>query len=160
MLKPEHQFLLPLMTVLSSRLHLAFGKTVGLHLSRFRLLFLLYVSGEITPTGLLRQTGMDAATLTRVMKDFEEQGLVLRRPDPADARQTLVRLSDKGLESVQDYLPRRDAFVAEALDGLEPAELSELTRLLERLEANLAGLAGLAPIGLAMNIDPARPSDI
>jgi DNA-binding MarR family transcriptional regulator len=160
MLNPEHQFLLPLVTVLSARLHNAFGKVVGLHLSRFRVLFLLYVAGEATPTYLMRQTAGDAAALTRVLKDFEEQGLVLRRPDPDDARQTLLRLSEKGLEAVRDYLPRRDAFVAEALDGLDSEELATLARLMERVEANLSALAGLPPIGLTMNVDPERPPDI
>lgn len=159
MLKPEHQYLLPQLTAFHSRAQAAFGKAVGMHLSRFRVLYMLYVMGESAPAALLKRTVMDAAALTRVMKDFEDQGLILRRADPADARSRFAALTPAGTEKVVALLIARDRFVEDALAGLSPEENAALAELMQRVEANLSKLASLPPIGDSLNIDPARPKE-
>lgn len=159
MLKPEHQFLLPQVVALTHRLHAAFSGTVGIHHSRFRVLFLLHVMGEATPTAIQKQTVMDPAALTRTLKDFEAQGMIERRTDPADARQTLLKLTQDGRREIRRLLPLRDAFVVQALEGLSPDALAVFEQSMARVEANLSALAGLPPAGATLNIDPSRPAD-
>jgi DNA-binding MarR family transcriptional regulator len=159
MVKPEHQFLLPQLTALHSRLQAAFSRAVGLHLSRFRVLYMLYVLGESSPGALLRLTTMDAAALTRVLKDFEAQGLIVRRTAPGDGRQKLAALTPAGLSLVQERLGARDRFIVDALAGLTDAEAQALSQLLGKVEANVSRLAGLPAVGATLNIDAARPKE-
>lgn len=158
MLKPEHEFLMPQLLALYGRTMAAFSRTVGLHLSRFRVLFVLHVLGESAPGVLLNWVGMDAAMLTRVLKDFEADGLVVRRTDPADARSRLAALTPGGAAYAAELVAARDRFVADALAGFGADELATLATLMERLEASMSRLSGQPAIGLAMNIDPSRRS--
>lgn len=159
MLKPEQTYLLPQLTALHTRAHAAFGKAVGMHMSRFRVLYLLYVMGESAPGALLKRTVMDAAALTRVMKDFEDEGLIMRRPDPADARSRFAALTPAGAAKVAALVAARDQFVEDALAGLSPEENRALAALMRRVEANISKLAGAPAIGESLNIDPDRPEN-
>lgn len=158
MLKPEHEFLLPQLNALTPRLHAAFVERVGVNPARFRVLFMLHVLNDTTPTALLRHVTMQPAALTRILKDMERQGLVAVRPDPSDARQKLAALTDEGQALVRRKLPLRDEMVADALAEFEPAELDVLARLLLRLEENLSAIARLDPVGVSHNLDPQRES--
>jgi len=87
--------------------------------------------GEIS-----RRSRLSKQTMTTMVRLAERDGLVVREPDPADARAVLVRLSDRA---------RRFAPVAErVLERLEErvAEMLGETEQ-RRLRAALTGLAEL-----------------
>ena len=42
--------------------------------------------------------GMEATSLSRILKSMEEKGLILRKPNPDDGRGVLIYLTDFGLE--------------------------------------------------------------
>jgi DNA-binding MarR family transcriptional regulator len=72
--------------------------------------------------------------------DLESCGLIARRTDPADARRTLVELTDEGRETLQADRRQREGWLARAIaEDLAPAEQELLVRaiaLLERLSSN------------------------
>src|SRR5271154_7360820 len=49
-----------------------------------------------TATWLGRELNLDAGYLSRILRDFERQGLILRRPSLHDGRQTLISLTSVG----------------------------------------------------------------
>jgi DNA-binding MarR family transcriptional regulator len=49
-------------------------------------------------TKIAPQMGLEARSLTRILKSMEEKELIYRAPDPSDKRGVLVFLSAKGLE--------------------------------------------------------------
>ena len=49
-------------------------------------------------TSLGPQMGMEATSLSRILKSMEEKGLILRKPNPDDGRGVLIYLTDFGLE--------------------------------------------------------------
>ena len=49
-------------------------------------------------TKIAPQMGLEARSLTRILKSMEEKDLIYRAPDPNDKRGVLVFLTDKGLE--------------------------------------------------------------
>lgn len=58
---------------------------------------------EGTPsTSLGPKMGMEATSLSRVLKNMEEEGLILRKPNPRDGRSVLICLTDFGLEKRLD----------------------------------------------------------
>ena len=54
---------------------------------------------EGTPsTSLGPKMGMEATSLSRILKTMEERGLIERRPNPLDGRGVLIHLTDFGKE--------------------------------------------------------------
>lgn len=75
-----------------------FGSTMAVG---FTLLSIDPKSG--TPsTALGPKMGMEATSLSRILKSMEEKGLIERRPNPNDGRGVLIHLTDFGLEKRMD----------------------------------------------------------
>ncbi len=54
---------------------------------------------EGTPsTALGPRMGMEATSLSRTLKSMENQGLIIRKPNPADGRGVLIHLTEFGRE--------------------------------------------------------------
>lgn len=53
-------------------------------------------------TALGPKMGMEATSLSRILKSMEEKGLIERRPNPNDGRGVLIYLTDFGLEKRND----------------------------------------------------------
>jgi DNA-binding MarR family transcriptional regulator len=49
-------------------------------------------------TALGPKMGMEATSLSRILKTMEERGLIERKPNPADGRGVLIHLTDFGRE--------------------------------------------------------------
>ncbi|HLT51021.1 MAG TPA: MarR family transcriptional regulator [Arenibacter sp.] len=53
-------------------------------------------------TALGPKMGMEATSLSRILKSMEEKGLIERKPNPSDGRGVLIYLTDFGLEKRND----------------------------------------------------------
>ena len=53
-------------------------------------------------TALGPKMGMEATSLSRILKRMEDKGLIYRKPNPADGRGVLIHLTDFGLEKRED----------------------------------------------------------
>jgi len=58
--------------------------------------------GGTPSTSLGPKMGMEATSLSRILKSMEEKGLILRKPNPNDGRGVLIYLTDFGLEKRND----------------------------------------------------------
>ncbi len=101
---------------------------------------------ELNPTQLMRATMISSGGMTKRLDRLAEAGLVERRPDPDDRRGTLVRLTPRGVatidDAVQDHLANEDR-VLRSLNAAERRTLDDLLRtLLEGLEGNDPTTAG------------------
>jgi DNA-binding MarR family transcriptional regulator len=83
-------------------------------------------------------TGAELSRVSHMIARLEKRGLVLRRPDPDDARFTNAVLTEQGWEKVRQAAPGHVATVRALLfDGLDPAGLRELTNAADRIVAAL-----------------------
>ena len=57
-------------------------------------------------TALGPMMGMEATSLSRILKTMEEKGLIERKPNPEDGRGVIIHLTDFGLEK-RDYSKER-----------------------------------------------------
>lgn len=87
---------------------------------------------------LMEALGLTSGTVSLRLDRLTKAGVVIREPDPADRRGSLIRLSDKGLELFDAIAPehlRNEVHLLSALTDDEQATLAELLRhLLVSLE--------------------------
>lgn len=96
-------------------------------------------AGPQRATELSAYFGVGKATMSRQLRALEQLGLVVRDPDPADGRASLVRLTDEGrarFRHVRDA--RRERYVRK-LAGWDRAEVAELARLLNHFNQRSEG---------------------
>jgi DNA-binding MarR family transcriptional regulator len=85
--------------------------------------------------------------LSQVVSRLEQQGHVVRKPDPADGRYTLATLTEDGWAKVVDAAPGHVGEVRRiVLDPLTKTQARQLTtishRILAAIDPNDRGLAG------------------
>lgn len=137
---PERSDFIPLIVRTHNNLVVGFENTTGIHLARWRLLFMIGRVGACTQTDLTRETTIGPAAVTRILKDMERQELVTRSPSTTDSRQVIVQLTDKGRAVVKRTAKLRQDFLDAALKGLSASDTASLERILEHVEANLASM--------------------
>jgi DNA-binding MarR family transcriptional regulator len=72
-------------------------------------------------------------SMTRLVQDMERDGLVQRRPDPADGRGVRIRITARGRALVGEVRQRKIALVADFLAQLDPRTLSAVKTSFEAL---------------------------
>lgn len=93
--------------------------------------------GPLRLSELARREAVTAPTMSRVLAALDEQGLVIRTADPADARGVLIVLSDDGAARLAEVRSHRTALVARRLDRLDDDERRRIADALPALEALL-----------------------
>lgn len=114
-----------------------FDRSVGMSQTRRQLLTVLADEGELRHAALQRHLRVDGAAVTRLVKDLELRGAVVRRLDPRDNRFTLASLTESGAELVGELRSAHRQFQARLLRGISPDEQEAVKQILERLGANI-----------------------
>jgi DNA-binding MarR family transcriptional regulator len=115
----------------------AYGQYIGMSQARLQLLTSLAQQSEISHAALQQRLAVDGATVTRLVKQFEAEGIVSRRLDPQDNRYTLVTLTPAGRQIVAGLKETHTAFQLILLEGIPREELEVTLRTLQRLRANI-----------------------
>lgn len=115
----------------------AFADFIGMSQSRYQILGLLAQHGEISQAALQHQLGLDGATITRLLKQFEREGLVQRRLAPHDNRYTLASLTAAGTQVVAALSAAHRDFQLRLLTGIAPDDAQRVLRTLEHMQHNL-----------------------
>ena len=108
-------------------------------LTEARVLYELAHRPGLTATTLGRELGIDAGYVSRILAGFTDRGLLERRPDAVDRRQSTLRLTAAGKAAFAPLDRRSHADVAALLAPLpEPAQ-RELVSAMSRIETLLDG---------------------
>jgi DNA-binding MarR family transcriptional regulator len=127
----------------ASRLRFVIARTnrrmrqqAGVELTPTQLAFLATIArcGPITPSELAETEKVKRPTATRVAAYLEQRGLIERAEHPSDGRVSLLSTSAEGRELMERLRARKDTYLAEYLDTLDPDELETLDRAAEILE--------------------------
>jgi DNA-binding MarR family transcriptional regulator len=94
--------------------------------------------GPMTPSEVAARERIQRPTATRLLARLEEQGLVVRTPDPYDRRSSLVATTTAGRELMDAMRTRKTAFLAQRLEELGPEDRAALERAAQVLERMLA----------------------
>ena len=112
----------------------------GLERCWFALLAALRRAGrpyELNPKALMAAVMLSSGGMTKRLDSMERAGLIERRPDPADRRGTLVRLTAAGKRAVDRAVDLHVANEDRLLASLGQDEVRVLDGLLRRLLAGL-----------------------
>jgi len=115
----------------------SFDQHVGMSQPRRQLLTVVSRESEISHAALQQQLALDGATITRLVKQFEAEGVLSRRLDPQDNRYTLVSLTTSGQQVVARLSAAHSAFQIRLLSGITQQEQETIIHALERLRANI-----------------------
>jgi MarR family transcriptional regulator, lower aerobic nicotinate degradation pathway regulator len=88
---------------------------------------------ELSQNHLGRLVGMDKATMQGVVRRLKDRGLVDSRPDPGDARRTLISLTLDGQRVVAKLIMNGPAVSRETLKPLTGNEQRQLVELLQKI---------------------------
>jgi DNA-binding MarR family transcriptional regulator len=93
--------------------------------------------GPLTPGQLAAAEFLQPQSMTRLLAELEEMGLIARTPDGNDRRQYIVAITGDGHEALERDMSARDAWLAGAMSRLSPAE-RDLLRIAAQLMEQLA----------------------
>src|SRR5688572_5949767 len=98
------------------------------------------ISGPRTPAELADAAGVTRATMTGLIDTLERDGYVVREPDPSDRRMLSVRLTAKGEQFLQEFLPGHFRIIAAVMSTLSETERKTLVGLLTKVQQHAATL--------------------
>ena len=93
--------------------------------------------GPLRLSELARREAVTAPTMSRVLSALDEQGLVIRTPDPLDARGVRIVLSASGSLRLNEVRRTRTALVARRLARLDAEQRRSLDAAMPAIEALL-----------------------
>jgi DNA-binding MarR family transcriptional regulator len=80
------------------------------------------------------------ANMTGLAKRLEQKGFIVRRPDPADERVTLLKITPKGKQTLARIKDRKDTNIEQILEDFT---LEDKTALLNKIKQLIAATAGV-----------------
>jgi DNA-binding MarR family transcriptional regulator/GNAT superfamily N-acetyltransferase len=105
-----------------------------LSLTEVRVLYELAHQDQPTASELGRELGLDAGYLSRILRRFESRGWLERAPSPADARQSLLRLTAAGHEAFAPLQQRSRDEAAALLAPLAPERRERVIAAMDTMQ--------------------------
>jgi DNA-binding MarR family transcriptional regulator len=122
--------------IVRARLHAEFATT----LPRFDVLAALDAAGmELTMGALSVRLMVTSGNVTGLVNGMEKDGLVVRRPHPADRRSTLIGMTEAGRALFAAMAPAHAGWIEETMAGLDRAEAARLWQTLGQLKDSVGG---------------------
>lgn len=120
--------------------HLAAHK-LSLHLSgpRLRIFMAVEHAGQLRMGDLAAILGITPRTVTTLVDALEREGLLVRLPDPADRRATLLRLTPAAQSHHEQVHAVQHELSEEVVASLDAGQRRELLDLLLRLRDDICG---------------------
>ena len=140
---PLDSYLPYLLNRAGTRIATAFSEEVrplGATLQIWRVLAALREQDGRRMGDLSGTTSIEVSTLTRLVDNMEQKGLVGRRRAAEDARVVLLHITPAGRRLTQRILPIAERYEAVALAGFNASEAETLMAALRRLYANMDAL--------------------
>jgi DNA-binding MarR family transcriptional regulator len=120
-----------------------FIRLPGVERLSFTTLSVLHTLGRTSPLRVAELTATEQVTqsaMTQLVTRLEVDGLVERRPDPADGRAVQVHLTDAGRQVLADRRADRVRRMTELVEHLDSAEGAAIAAALPALRGLVTGM--------------------
>jgi DNA-binding MarR family transcriptional regulator len=121
------------------------AREISLTLPQCKVLARLEKNEGVSQARLAELAEVDAMTMVRILDRMEADGLLERRPDPADRRARCLYLTPKAKPLLDEIWRMSEATRAEVFAGIGKDERDVLIDVLERIHENLCRLEGTPP---------------
>jgi DNA-binding MarR family transcriptional regulator/GNAT superfamily N-acetyltransferase len=126
-------------------------------LAEARVLYELAHHQQTTATEIGSQLGLDAGYLSRILRGFEQRGLIDKQPSATDGRQSILRITEAGQAAFATLNTRSHDEIAALLGQLSASDQARLVEAMDLIE----GLLGARPEQKAPYIlRPHEPGDM
>ncbi len=126
-------------------------------LTEARILYELAHRDAATASDLVKNLGLDPGYLSRILKSFEERGLIRRQPSLSDARQQMMNLTETGEQRFAELNARSRQDMARMLSDLTPRQQKRLIAAMSEIETLLSSEP---EGGVPYILRPHQPGDI
>lgn len=126
-------------------------------LAEARVVYELAHHETTTANELCDELGLDAGYLSRILRGFEQRGLISKQPSPTDARQNLLTLTAEGQEAFARLNARSRHEVGDMLGTLSDPDQERLVDAMRVVEALLGNHP---PRKVPYILRPPRPGDM
>lgn len=111
----------------------------GSSFSGFRIMYMIWLFGEIEARDLARLAGVTRQTTSTVLGNLEANGLVRRdRTSDTDRRLVTVRLTPEGMDAIEKSFAEQNRLEAEWFDCLDADEKRQFKNFLDRVSIRIA----------------------
>jgi MarR family transcriptional regulator, transcriptional regulator for hemolysin len=115
---------------------------IPLNLAQAKALVRLEKNEGVSQARLAELAEVDPMTMVRILDRMEAEGLLERRPDPADRRARCLYLTAKAKPILDEIWRLSDEIRAEIFAGVSKEERERFMGVLERLYVNISQLEG------------------
>jgi len=126
-------------------------------LTQARVLYELIRRDRPTATELAKVLGLDAGYLSRILRDFEAQGLIARQISDSDGRQSLLSITERGRKNFAPIEAHSNDEVHAMLGALPPEAQRRLSEAMRTIESVLSDEPAPA---IPYILRPPRPGDM
>lgn len=129
--------LMRLANAIQQEVSATYARDHGLSVAEWRMLARLNAQGPMQLGDFCRETGMDKAYVSRLLRSLEPQGLIAVSTDPDHGRRLIVAVTAKGRALARRILPQARAAQEELLQVLDPAERVAFYGAIKKLQGAL-----------------------
>lgn len=126
-------------------------------LTEVRVLYELAHREGLAAADLVRELGLDAGYVSRILRGFQRRGYLARRPSQQDRRRSVLSLKPAGRRALAPLEERSRAEAAALLAPLSPSDQAELQGALATVERLLGGAFARNPADVVLR--DLRPGD-
>jgi len=117
------------------------AREISLNLAQAKALVRLEKNEGVSQARLAELAEVDPMTMVRILDRMEAEGLLERRPDPADRRARCLYLTAKAKPILSEIWRLSEEIRAELFAGVSKAEREQFMDVLERLYDNIFKLS-------------------
>ncbi|MFE4544140.1 MULTISPECIES: MarR family winged helix-turn-helix transcriptional regulator [unclassified Arthrobacter] len=108
-------------------------RPAGWSWSSFRLLFTLWISGNLESKRAAALSGMSRAAVSSLTKTLEKAGLLARRTDPLDGRSVILKLTPTGARRFEEVFREHNSRETSWMGELPDEDRAAIIRILLEL---------------------------
>lgn len=104
-----------------------------------RILFELISHGDCNAKDIITDLHIDKSYMSRIIKSFENKGLITKKVSEKDRRAYIIHLTDRGIEETQTLISRTNLQIGELISNLELDECNEICQAMDLITDYLSG---------------------
>jgi DNA-binding MarR family transcriptional regulator/N-acetylglutamate synthase-like GNAT family acetyltransferase len=108
-------------------------------LTEARVLYELAHRDKPTAAELVKELGLDAGYLSRILREFRKRRLIKKEASGSDARKSLLLLTKQGVEAFRNLSARASAEIITLLQDLSEVKQNRLIEAMQTIEELLGG---------------------